>query len=466
MLIREARRRQRRRWVAASVALLVAIVVTMVVVSSGGAHTGKGSPSVFVDGQPSLTGDRASGRLLGPGSSIWSVDMLTASHGFGVAGSPSGRLDEYLVETTDGGTAWYVRGLLPYTYRHWSTQPAVHFVNASLGYTQIPSVTFTYGKPEPRDPKGFTPIPETNFSVGPLFETTDGGHTWRQVQLRGQEYSDQSDMGLWPSYGDYQFSGGVLTVVSDECNSDEFNLSGGSECASSIAQYLPGAVRPYAVHPIPKAFTDATMPSSASLVNVVSASTAIVQERSNGPDLLTKDLITTDGGAQWRAFGLPCGSSQAGELLVVPGHRWIQECTSLINGYDGSVHLFATHDGGGQWKSIKAASAIYGPRGYYTPKKEQLAGASYELWSNRTGTVLWGVDVSTPNQRGLGMVMSTNGGRTWVPCYVVGPLFAGGPGEGAFSANGNRAVLVLPTGAAYRTANGIKWTRVRLLTAL
>jgi photosystem II stability/assembly factor-like uncharacterized protein len=395
--------------------------------------------------------------------------MLTSSFGYAVAGSPSGKVDEYLVATNDGGKSWSVRGLLPYSFMHWSTQPALHFVSANVGYTQIPTKNYLIGTSSDESKtrrNGYSYIPQKVFSVGLIYVTTNGGRSWRPLSMLGNEIGDQSSMGLFPSYGDYQFSNGVLAVVSDECSKAELVATEGSGCPSAIAWYRPGAIHPFSTHQIPTMGLPRVVPVpvTASLVDAVSSATAIVQESWYGSIFVTRDLVTTDGGGSWRAFDLPCGATQPSELLVVPGHEWIQECTSLINGYQGSMYLFATTNGGRNWKSIASASAPYGPDGYYVPKGQVLAGARYEFLTNQSGSVLWGVDISWTDSGGPSMVMSSNGGRTWTPSVVSGHLFAGGP-AGSFSASGTTGLLVTPTGVAYRTTNGSTWVRARLLAA-
>ena len=129
LLIKEARRRQRLRYLAVAIAIIVVLLGVLGLSALRGVpKTPQTSPSTPNRGQPAAIPS------LPLKSRIWTLDMLTASSGYAVAGVSSAKHDEQLIQTTNAGQSWKVVGRLPYSFVAGQYKPLLDFVTITYGF--------------------------------------------------------------------------------------------------------------------------------------------------------------------------------------------------------------------------------------------------------------------------------------------------------------------------------------------
>lgn len=226
VLIKEARRRGRLHLAIGllTCALVAGSVVATIVRIGSPAPTGS-SPTSSIPTGAVATVDR-----MGHGSSIFAIDMLSTTHGFGIAGRPGQGSPSYLVATSTAGRTWIVRSRLPFSLLNDGlTVPSLLFLDERVGYAQSGIAT------------GGDEGPSSDRDV---FVTTDGGFAWRPLSIGGVTPTAAGDDLTAGSVNEsYQVAGGVVSLVALRCTGAEL-LQGGSVCPSELEQFKVGSVRP------------------------------------------------------------------------------------------------------------------------------------------------------------------------------------------------------------------------------
>ncbi len=452
VLIKEARRRGRhhRAAMVLLVAALVASVIAGVVIGFGGSRSGTGKPRHASSSPGSVPiGAAATVGLLGRGSSIWVVDMLSTTDGYAIAARHGINRVAFLVATSNGGHTWRVKSRLPYGLSPDTFAiPSLAFVNGMIGYTQ----------------SGVAGGTSTDRGV---YVTTDGGLRWLRLSIAGYTPNAAGD-NLFPGSVNesYQVAGGVLSLVALKCTAAELE-QGGSVCPSTLEQYKVGATRPFSTWNIPSIGSElpqasgeprqaARVPSDR-LLAAVSPSTVIVAQ--GDLEAWNPVLISTNGGRSWAKWATPCGQIQVGrvrlqlpiqELDIFAPHRWLLDCWQPQGMNQGAIVVSITHDQGRSWQLLSSGS--FGASAGGIPFVGTIGDEDETLWASRDGRVLWAWDSS----QGW-FSESIDGGRDWHKVQV------GGPPTANLSPVGPHGAILIVLGKAFETVDGTHWRHVRLL---
>jgi len=453
VLIHEARQRtsRRHRWIAVAVAAI--LVVAAVAYGIGGL----GKSPVATQGsahESRLIGAPATVEALGAGSAIWSIDMVSPRVGYAVAGVPSQTHDAYLVATTNGGTSWIVRSVLPYGVSTGSyTQPTLAFANASIGYTEAGNGVGVGSNPH-------------------VYVTSDAGASWHPLAFFGYppKFASPTLLGVGPNQG-FQLVGGVLSLVALQCTSTEL-ADAANFCPSTLYRFRLGETGPFATKTIPYVQDTATrilhQHLSDRILAAVSASTVIVAEGGGSGDgeSAAPSVITTNGGATWTRWRNPCDQLSfspyayglpAQSLQVSAKGTWLLTCYMGSGMQQGLMYLALSRNHGATWSVVSKASQTGSSVG-------SLGDFDNFIWTSNDGRVMWAWSPVV-----MAMTFSTDAGRSWhypAPDALGGSgrcLGCGPPGVVISAVGPKGAVLVGANGMAYRTQDGASWRSVRLL---
>jgi photosystem II stability/assembly factor-like uncharacterized protein len=302
-----------------------------------------------------------------PGGAVWGVYFLDTQHGWVVSSSATNPEQLEVSVTTDGGTSWSTSPLRSPNPMFTDVSAAyVEFVDAQHGW-----VAATIG------PSNGGALPQ-----GVLFQTTDGGATWQQLQM--------------PVGGPVEFvsttTGWLADGIQGEISPQFYVTSDGGR------SWTPETVTP------PTGFTQDqatyTIPSFTSPADVVLAAF------DNGNSATAGFYQTNDSGSTWQLkaavpAGNPGGDVSPSAAVVNPG-AWV---AASVN---GTKITTITQDG--------ASQVSISPAGF--PADSGIGDASFT--STGTTGVGW-VVVSTSQCAGsksactetTALFSTTDGGAHW-----------------------------------------------------
>ena len=336
----------------------------------------------------------------GLGTMIDSVDMITATYGFGVASNdpyhPTGWI--YLVRTSNAGSSWTLQSALPYLSFHQSggtIVPSIHFVNRRVGYLLA-------GPAMP----------------GAIYQTLNGGVTWAKLATPG----------ITPTF---LTNTSTLAVVSNLCAHPDDDPYA---CPNELSLYRVGATSPWRSIPIPR--TSNVPNRDAQLFAAPSPGSFVISEGEPGGGGQHSRLslsVVSDGGESWRHLDDPCASFGSDQLLTFGPRNWLLSCFLGEGMSQGIGNLYRTNDGGRSWTRIlhgdEEATTI-------TPSGD------HHLLFGAVGGATGGV------------VVSSDGGARWIRTDINGQ---GGASESLATLGPTGAIDVVVGGQTYRTNNGTSW---------
>jgi photosystem II stability/assembly factor-like uncharacterized protein len=413
---------RRRRLIYAVVALIVPVATCLSVVVYGINHgvptrsqpLGTSANGAAAAASSPLTshGGTLTDTTFGVGTEVNSIAMVSAKLGFGIAsGLTKGRNSYFLVQTTDLGKRWSVRGALPlpgFRGVYAPNEPNLDFVNARVGYTSVVG--------------------------GSLFVTRDGGVRWSKV----------STPGIAPTYA---ISGSTLTAVSDLCVAHDLADSP-LRCPSDLSIYRVGALTPVRSEVVPTIATGAWR--GATELSEISRSTVVVAEgdRNGGPSLL---LATKNAGVTWRRLSDPCPGLTPYQLLAPSSRHWLLYCFGNAAAQQGTSALWTTSNQGTTW-SVAAYASLVSKR-----RANDIADEMNVLTLSGNKQILFG----TMDGGYGGVETSTDGGVNWKPSNIAVNGLAG-----TLATFGSTSAILDEVGTpTYRTENGTTWTELGELPA-
>jgi hypothetical protein len=345
----------------------------------------------------------------GLGTTIYAVDMLTSSFGYGVAASTSQKRDEYhLVQTTNLGTTWTNVGVLPLA------------PSSSFGPGNPLTLIFTSHD-----------VGYVKSSDGPVFLTRDAGVQWERVLTPG----------IWPTVA---LVGSTLGVVSEVCRGT-LPAYGPARCPSYLSRFHLGATTPFSSRVIP-AGGHSPWRGAILLSGTTPNRFVVVEGEINGPGYGPYSLLSTsDAGQSWQPIANPCSHNMVNQLLVVSKDKWLLYCFLGGGMMQGTSQLSLSTNQGTTWKLVALASEMHGS------SKLGIGDVDYQMVLSQNGRILYGAD----NGAAGGIRQSLNGGRTWMPAKVS--IESGGAPEYLSTFGPTGAIGGALGGPLFRTVNGTTW---------
>ncbi len=378
-----------------TISLLLASVITLSSDAAGDAATSPPTPPSVQRGA-TLTSTSA-----GLGTMIDSVDLLSATFGYGVASNdpyhPTGWV--YLVRTSNAGLSWTLRSALPYLSFHQSGGtiiPSIHFVSSRVGYLESGPAT-----------------------PGAIFVTLNGGITWARLATPG----------ITPTFLTNASSLAVVSYLCTHANDDP------NDCPDELSLYRVGATSPWRSVPIPR--TSNVPNRDAQLFAAPSPGTFVISEGDPGGggqhSRLSLSLVS-DGGEYWRHLDDPCASFGSDQLVTFGSRNWLLSCFLGEGMSQGIGNLYRTSDGGQSWSRI-----LHGDEEATTITPSGNRHLLFGAVGGATG----------------GVVVSSDGGARWTRADVVNGQ--GGASESLATIGATGAIDVVVGGQTYRTKDGRTW---------
>lgn len=375
------------------------------------------SPTSIAASRVSAPGAQITDTTFGIGTTIYAVDMLSSSFGYGIAASTSQKMNAYhLVRTTNVGTTWNNVGSLPLgpaTSFGPENPMTLIFKTHDIGYVSSPD--------------------------GLVYVTRDAGATWEKVLAPG----------IWPTV---QLVGSTLGVVSEVCRG-ALPAYGPARCPSYLSQFRLGATRPFSSRVIPSV---GKSPWRGALL--LSESTpgdfVVVEGEINGPGYGPYPLLSTiDGGRSWRRIENPCSRNMVSQLIAVSNHKWLLYCFLGGGMMQGTSQLSVSTDHGSTWTRVAYANEMG------RSSKLGIGDVEYQLALSSNHRILFGAVDGAAG----GIQQSTDGGHTWSWAKVS--IVSGGAPEYLSTFGPTGAIGGALGGPLYRTVNGTTWTPVPGLPA-
>ncbi len=377
-----------------AIAVLLVSVIALSGDTPGGAATSPPAPP-FVQRGATLTSTSA-----GLGTMIDSVDLLSATFGYGVASNdpyhPTGWV--YLVRTSNAGSSWTLQSALPYLSFHQSggtVIPSVHFVSRRVGYLESGPAT-----------------------PGAIFETLNGGLTWAKL----------STPGITPTFLTSDLSLAVVSYLCTHADDDP------NDCPDELSLYRDGATSPWRSVTIPR--TSNVRNRDAQLFAAPSPSAFVISEGDPGGggqhSRLSLSLVS-DGGESWRHLDDPCASFGSDQLVTFGPRNWLLSCFLGEGMNQGIGNLYRTGDAGHSWTRI-----LHGDEEATTITPSGNRHLLFGAVGGATG----------------GVVVSSDGGARWTRTDINGQ---GGASESLATIGATGAIDVVIGGQTYRTKDGRTW---------
>jgi photosystem II stability/assembly factor-like uncharacterized protein len=353
----------------------------------------------------------------GLGTTIYAVDMLSPSFGYGVAASTSQKRDEYhLVQTTNLGTTWTNVGALP--------------LAPSAGYGPDNPLTLIFTTHE---------VGYIKSSDGPVYVTRDAGVQWEKVLTPG----------IWPTVA---LVGSTLGVVSEVCRG-ALPAYGPARCPSYLSRFHVGATTPFSSHVIP-AGGHSPWRGAILLSGTTSSNFVVVEGEINGPGYGPYSLLSTsDAGQSWQTIANPCSHNTVNQLITVSKTRWLLYCFLGGGMMQGTSQLSLSTNQGATWRQVAFASEMHGSLNM------GIGDVDYQMVLSQNHRILYGADDGAAG----GIRRSTNGGRTWTQAKVS--IESGGAPEYLSTFGPTGAIGGALGGPLFRTVNGTRWTALPGLPA-
>ena len=261
------------------------------------------------------------------GPFLMDLTWVSDQHGWALAAAPCGRdLCPRLATTADGG-------------RTWTALPAP------------PGRVGTNGMPGCARPGCVSQVRFATAAVGylfgpALFQTVDGGRSWRRVPGRPVE-------SLEPS------AGTVVRVVYDHTGCP-------GPCDRTVQETMAGSATWHTVLRLPAASSIGSVAAQLVRQGTSVLYLLLYGHVAGGAGLAhTVILRSTDGGATWQRRGDPCGGTGLNEhdasgLAAAPGGFAVVLCPS--RGGTGSAFVRTSADNGSSWGPPRTVPQ--GPEGY------------------------------------------------------------------------------------------------------
>jgi photosystem II stability/assembly factor-like uncharacterized protein len=337
-------------------------------------------------------------------SHLLAISFADDEHGFAVALKYSDYGQAMLATTSDGGSSWIARGALP-------TLP------------NDPSILFT------TDTQGILWTNGGQF----IEHTSDGGRTWNKVALVGTAVSASQ-------------SGDTIMLV-DESACSPTGFTSSSPCATWVAWSADGG----------STWRQAPIANSEHESYGQGGEVGTLGDSNDGYVIAGNHLYaTTDAGGTWITRTQPCGSLDFPDYVDLSateetGPSLWAACGGEPSAGNEEKAVYVSADGGQSW-SLRSAAAMGNVIGGGAGTKGKLSGYGY----------VGPIDALSPTRAymalgRLGVVFSTDGGRTWQMTSTTSVGGASGGGTVDFVDSTHGWALYSPLGF-WRSPGGSVWT--------
>ena len=261
--------------------------------------------------------------------------------------------------------------------------------------------------------------------------TIDGGHTWHPTSLRGPIVSVAG-------------IGQAVMAVEGGCQPGGNVTAAAQTCPAAVVGFSENGGVSWDQGPLPSlSVSSDSLVQQPNLAALASASDGYVLE-AGGLGL----LATTNGGATWQDRTVPCRGAtiDLSATLDGDGTLWVV-CGSVPGTGSQAKQVYVSTTGGTSW-SLRASTGLTG-----ASTGGKLGGFGYDgmltALSATTGYMTEGR---------LGLLVSTDGGRTWDDTPLTTPDGACSNGPVDFVGATHGWILCAPYGGLWTTQNGSTWT--------
>ncbi len=333
-------------------------------------------------------------------SHLLSISFADDKHGFAVALKYTEYGQTMLATTSDGGSSWIARGVLPTL----SNDPSILFTTDTQG------ILWTNG--------------------GQFIEhTSDGGRTWTRVDLVGTSVSASQ-------------SGDTIMLV-DESACSPTGFTSSSPCATWIAWSADGG----------STWRQAAIANSEHESYGHGGEVGTLGDPSDAYVIAGGHLyVTTDAGGTWVTRTQPCGSLDFPDYVDLSATEGASRsvwaaCGGQPSAGNEEKAVYVSADDGLSWSLRSAASMGTGEI-----NKGKLPGYGY----------IGPIDALSPTRAymalgRLGVLFSTDGGSTWQVTSTTPVGEASGMGSVDFADSTHGWALYSPLGF-WKTTGGSVWT--------